>query len=195
MFQARRWQPFTDPHAVFERMFGSALLGNRDTTNTVYSNPLGADSPRPAMIVAASPSAWAGNTETLPDGSVVNVKSRTIQDAQGRRRRLKRTVTRLPADPQSGLCRTTITVTSEDLDADGTPVESTKSNRPTSHASPCPDELCSLEMNEQLSVSQSQQTTCCAGKEKATDSATISTADDDWSFSSMCQSWLSPCCQ
>jgi DnaJ domain len=195
MFQARRWQPFTDPNAVFERMFGSALVGNRDRTNTVCSNQIGPESTRPALVAAASPSAWAGNTETLPDGSIVNIKSRTVQDAQGRRRRLKRTVTRLPADPQSGLCRTTITVTSEDLDIDGIPLETAKTSRATSHTSPCPDELCSLEMNEQQSMSQSQQTACCAGKEKAADSATASTTDDDWSFSSMCQSWLSPCCQ
>ena len=100
MYRARRWQPFTDPHVIFQRVFHSSLppVVSHDTTPT-----------QPLHMELSAPATLRSETETLPDGTVIHRNSKCLH----RHRTLVRTVTRYP-DPSTGVMRTRIQVTAHD---------------------------------------------------------------------------------
>lgn len=212
MYRARRWEPFTDPLIVFQKVFGSSFISSSSTTQSTRNNEqncnvdaIGEDA---AALLSASPSAWAGTTETLNDGTVVSTKSRLIQNSPRQRRLMKRTVTRFPPDPTTGLSHTTIVVTSEECDTTATePYDPTNRAVVKATAACLGDRGCGQDSCQQT-VQKATTTKFKTGisgmflrpakkhsnSHDAETVATIETVNDEWSFATMCQGWLTPCC-
>lgn len=68
LFRARRWQPFTDPFAIFADVFGPVDLGPIPDADAEWK-------PLPHR-----PSAWSGSSEKLRDGTVIFTTTRTLHD-------------------------------------------------------------------------------------------------------------------
>jgi curved DNA-binding protein CbpA len=125
MYRARRFQPFTDPLILFERIFHSGLLQQKQylpmaslgNHNNVTQGPY---LPTITMGSAFVPMSTADDTiETLHDGTIITRAHRSrnqFDTTNGQYQAVKtisRTVKRYPPDPVSGQRRTIIHVTSD----------------------------------------------------------------------------------
>ena len=130
LYQARSFQPFSDPYVIFERVFGSAVFPREpdvapSTPPTAVPREeakLGATtaSTRTSMmqqlqqplLLTNAPShsdAWTGSSETLPDGTMVYTITRIVNH----RKMTKRECIRV--DPVTGQTKSSITVVGEDI--------------------------------------------------------------------------------
>lgn len=214
MFRARRWQPFTDPYAIFQRVFKSSLLGNSNTSSNTASNtakPTAGAMPPQAAISAnhfhhhGAAANFTSETKTLPDGRVVHRNTKLLPHHVS----IVRTVTRF-SDPVTGHTRTTIEVTSTPTSPD----PRRRSPATTTHeggwcgrmilcggggcagGDPNNNELLLLEDGEPATGKeqpQQQQQPCCGHDDAAATQATVPVDDDEWSFGSTCLAWLPSC--
>lgn len=82
LYKARRWQPFTNPYIVFDKVFGSSVFAQVQIDNTCSSTAttaaaaLALDDTTDKMPTTTT--AWTGTTTTLPDGSIVSITSRVL---------------------------------------------------------------------------------------------------------------------
>ena len=80
LYKARRWQPFTNPYIVFDKVFGSSVFSQVQIDNTCSSTAITAAA---AFVVdgttekvPTTPAVWTATTTTQPDGSIVSTTSR-----------------------------------------------------------------------------------------------------------------------
>ena len=101
LYRARKWEPFTDPFLLFEELFGHPVFPDlpHDFGKQQEWKPLR----------ATRSAGWQGSSHIEEDGSTVYTTTRILHD-----RRLTRTEA-VVEDPRSGVKKTVITVTSEDL--------------------------------------------------------------------------------
>jgi DnaJ domain len=180
MYRARRFQPFTDPFVLFDRVFHSRLLPSQWHTSSLALLPSKRISQvEPCLPLIAIGSTLAplspanDTTETLRDGITITKAQRfqrpyavtTSDPAQAMVKLILRTVTRYPPDPFSGKRRTVIQVTSDYV----APIEQ---NGPSFHGS------------------KADLMMACTGWMPC---KSASYEDDDSPFASFCRSWFSFC--
>jgi len=181
MFRARRWQPFTDPYEVFQRVFGSSLgvagPGKR-SNNKIPSNV------RTAVITPAHAANWNSETQSLPNGTFINRNSKTMYD----HRTIVRTVTRFQ-EPSTGYTRTTIEVTTNE------PTDVLDMSVPNSVW--CGSIMClgseTADAAAAMPLYHHDDIKSRKNSDGSLTEATEPADDDEWSFASACQAWLPSC--
>jgi hypothetical protein len=98
LHQARQWKPFTDPHIVFEQVFGAHMFPMMQRYPPL-SNALHSSIPPP--MTPSSPTRY-GSSRTLADGTRITTSSRIVHDRQ--LTRVEKLVTTLQGQRQLVIC-------------------------------------------------------------------------------------------
>ena len=150
LYRARLFQTFSDPHEIFDRIFGSSLFPpNHAKSSSQYKNcitpakqsnssnsaqptikpPLSSNAlalaGKDGLPTSSRSSAWTGSHEVLPDGSTVYTTCRVLHH----RKLIKRE--HITIDPLTGKKRSSITVTGEELPDETTEPNNQRGNKAT----------------------------------------------------------------